>query len=500
MVTRGWLAIMLFPLLAALAGCWGRVDAPEPPRVDDAPQIDEQISTVTAPIAISLDEIQSRLSQRLPRRLWSVDEHEDACIPAETISLGSRRVEVTPDISCRIVGTVERGAITLGGSGSALLIQFPINATISAREVAGTSIRETATGSAVVRLEARFSVGRDWQLQPDVEIAYGWSEPPGVEILGIRIEFASLADRELGGVIASLERELETALSRADIRSLVDEAWNEGFAVVELNREDPEAWMRITPRQLAIAGIEVQGRQLLINAGLEAVTETFVGDRPEPNDPTPLPRQSETIASQGVRFVMPVIANYSELEPVLLRELRELNARGIELEGVGTIDADFKGVTMYATDNGRLAVGIEADLQVNDADRARDWTRTEGVIWLTGLPRNAPNDRTVEIHALEIYGDTDRLTGDLLVRFAQGSALRQLIASALTEDFTNDYNDLLEDAEEAIAELPIDDNWMIRAEMREVRHGRIQVTGSGLFLPVEIDGDARIELALPGGS
>ncbi|QLC21998.1 DUF4403 family protein [Parasphingopyxis sp. CP4] len=491
---RIWLAMLLLP---ALASCWGRVDVPEPPRVDDAPHFDEQISTVTAPVAISLDQIQAALRQRIPRQLWSINEREEACIPAETISIGDRRVEITPDISCRLVGTVTRGPITLGGSGSTLLIQFPVNATVSAREVAGTSIRETATGSAVVRLEAQFTVGPDWQLQPDIEIAYGWSEPPGIEILGQRIQFVSLADRELGRVIASLEREMETALARTDVRSLVSEAWAEGFAVVELNRENPQAWMRITPRELAIAGIEVRGRQLLINAGLEAVTETFVGERPEANDPTPLPQQAESLASPGVHFVMPVIASYAELEPVLLRELREMNERGIALEGVGTIEADFKSVTMYATENDRLAVGIEVDFQVDDEDRARDWTRTEGMIWLTGVPYNEPNDRTVEIHDLELYGDTDRLTGDLLVRFAMGPALQQRIASALTEDFTNDYNDLLEDAEEAIAELPIDNSWMVRAEMGEVRHGRIRVTGPGLFLPVEIDGEARIELALP---
>ena len=73
------------------------------------------------------------------------------------------------------------------------------------------------------------------------------------------------------------------------------------------------------------------------------------------------------------------------------------------------------------------------DIQVNDEDRARDWTRTEGMIWLTGMPFNAPNDRTVEIRDLELYGDTDRLTGDLLVRFAMGPVLRQRIAAALTE-------------------------------------------------------------------
>ena len=61
------------------------------------------------------------------------------------------------------------------------------------------------------------------------------------------------ADRELAKVIAGLERELQAEVAKAQIRPIIEGAWKQGFAVFELNRKDPPAWMRVTPVGLAVA-------------------------------------------------------------------------------------------------------------------------------------------------------------------------------------------------------------------------------------------------------
>ena len=50
---------------------------------------------------------------------------------------------------------------------------------------------------------------------------------------------------------------------------------------------------------------------------------------------------AKTIGQRGLQFYIPVLADYEQLEPVVLRALRKLAAKGITLKGIGAVDAEF---------------------------------------------------------------------------------------------------------------------------------------------------------------
>src|SRR5690606_4796853 len=125
------------------------------------------------------------------------------------------------------------------------------------------------------------------------------------------------------------------------------------------NRERPPVWMRVTPQRLGFGDYRVRGGMLEMMIAAEAVTETFVGDRPDAPGPTPLPPPVQGIAERGLRFHIPVLADYAQLEPVVERALGKLAKKGITLPALGPVDAEFGKVTIYATEGGRIAVGIK---------------------------------------------------------------------------------------------------------------------------------------------
>ncbi len=485
-------------LALLLVGC-DRDTGEIPKRVDTAPDIPQLASTIVVPVSAKLADLAAELNRTTPQTLWTIDRQEEACVPAQRITacaikredgscrIGIKKLKVTPNLSCRIVGQAVRGPIRLSGDGSVLTLTLPVRATVSAQDIGHLIKRETATGAANVRATVRLSLTRDWNPAATVRIAYDWTNPPGIDILGKRIVFVDKADAKLKGVIADLERSLPRQLAKLQVRERLSAAWRQGFAVLELNRDRPPVWMRLTPQALGFGGYRVRGGDLLLDVQARTLSETFVGDRPNDPTPTPLPPLSSGLGQQGLAFNIPVLAQYDQLEPVVLRALVKRAAKGITLPRLGPVDAKFGKVTIYATEGGRLAVGVQVEATL----RSGLLSATHGDVWLSGLPVNEPNSERIRIDDLRIATRTDSKAVNLLIALFSDPATLETIRTALTEDFAKDYAKVLTAARTAIASRREGDV-LIAATVTRVTHGKIAVTGQGLFLPVQAYGAATI--------
>ncbi len=478
----------MFPVMALLAaGCSRHDPAPAPPRVESAiAPFPDQTSTIVVPVTAELRMLERGLDRRTPRVLWTIDERREKCVAGKRVDLGIGRVKVTPDLGCRIVGQVTRGTISVAGAGEKLTITMPVSALIRVRDIGGV-LGETVTARATVRATGRLGIGGDWQPRATLDLAYDWREPPGIDIAGQRITFASRADEKLKRVVAKLERDLPTEVAKLDLRTQLDGAWRHGFTVIELSRRNPPAWMRIAPRTLGFGGYRIEGRQLRMTLAAEALTQTFVGPRPADPAPIPLPPPSRVAGQPGLRFFIPVLADYAQLEPIVLRTLRKLAARGITLTGVGPVDVDFGKVTVYATTDNRLAVGVTAKV----APRDRDFPATTGQAWLTAQPYNEEDSQLVRARDVQLAADTDSDAVDLIVSLLDAAQVQQAVALALQHDFAPDYRRILGKAQAAIGARQEGD-FFLSTDMARVVTGRLQVTGAGLFLPVRAEGRAQI--------
>jgi len=485
-------------LALMLAAC-SRDTGDIPKRVDTAPDIPHLASTIVVPVSARLADLAAELNRATPRTLWTIDRQEEACIPAQRLTacavkrkdgscrIGIKKLKVTPDLSCRIVGQAVRGPIALSGSGSVLTLTLPVRATVSAQDIGHIIKRETATGAATVRATVRLSLTRDWNPAATVRIAYDWTNPPGIDIFNKRIVFVDKADAKLKGVIAGLERSLPKQLAKLRVRERLSAAWRTGFTVLQLNRDRPPVWMRLTPQALGFGGYRVAGGNLLLDVQARTLTETFIGDRPSDPAPTPLPPFASGLGQQGLAFNIPVLAQYKELEPVVLRALEKLAAKGITLPKLGPVDAQFGKVTIYATEGGRLAVGVT----VKAALRSGLIGETHGEVWLSGLPVNDDNSQRINIADLKVATRTDSKTVNLLIALFDDPRTLETIRTALTEDFAKDYAQVLAAARAAIASYRVDDV-LLSTNVTRVTHGKIAVTGQGLYLPVQAFGEATI--------
>lgn len=483
--------LLLATLGLLLAACSGRDGGNEaPPRMQADATIPVFDSRVALPVVIPLATLERMVNQEVPRRLVTIDRDYDVCIQPARVRIGQRRIAVTPTIRCRIVGQVDRGRIRLSaqpGDQNGIRLTMPVSATVTAKDIGRIIRQETGTAAAEVRAVLNLSLNEQWEPVARIRVDYDWTEKPGIEILGRRLTFARRADPELARIIADLERKLPGQIRTLGLEQQAADVWAKGFTSVSINRENPEVWLRLTPRELSSGGFRVEGQQLVARLALEAGTETFLGPRPPDPMPTPLPPLARLQPGDyGVRFAAPVVADFSELEPVLEEELRKLSGEAFEVPVVGRVEVRFGRPTVYTTAGGKLAIGLPMRVKA-----ARRFLSTRGTIWFTGIPVNEPDSRKVRIEQLAIAGDADTMSGDLLLAVAGSPRVIASIETALAHDFEGDFQKLMDKINVVLAGLPVGD-FVATARVEGVRNGVVQPIGQGLFMPVEAFGTARL--------
>ena len=305
--------------------------------------------------------------------------------------------------------------------------------------------------------------------------------------LGRRVTFTEEADRALAPVVRDIERKVSAEINGLNIRAQAGDIWRQAFTVLSLNRENPPVWLRLTPQRILYGGYRIQGQRITLNLGLEAIGETFVAGRPDPAPPTPLPNLVREQPASQFDVRVPVIADYAQLEPVILRALVKRSKRPFDLPAIGAVDVTFDKVTSYGTTGNRVAVGIDLTARA----RARSGEPTRGRIWLTARPLTEAGSAVVRFGDVKVTGDTDAVTGDLLLSIARRDSFAPLIADALTQNLTKDLTELEGKIRRATAERQ-EGAFYIRTRIDRMETGQITAYGDGLYMPVHMTGAADV--------
>lgn len=482
------LATATLILTAALTACDRKTDVAPPPRATDTAPSPTQTSLIAVPINASTASLKQALERAVPTTLWTIDKREPACVPPQRVKLFGKKVKVTPPIACTIVGQVTRGPLRLRGEGREIVVDVPIHATIRARDVGGVLKGETATGAAMAHARIRVELTPDWRTQGKARISYGWTQPPGIDFLGKRITFTDEADAKLAPVVRDIEREVSREIAKIDIRKQASDIWRQSFTALELNRENPPVWMRVTPQRILYGGYRIEGQRMNLNLGLEAITETFVSGRPTDPTPTPLPRLVHEMPRPHLDVRVPVIADYAILQPVVDRALAKRSQRPFVLPKLGSMMVKFGKSTIYGAPGGRIAVGVDVAAKLE----TRTGDPTRGRIWMTAIPVNRPGSAEVHFTNLSINGDTDGVGGDLLILLGRSEGFAPLIADALTQNFANDLDKLQGKIKRAVDQRR-EGPFVIRTRVDSFAIGEIKAYGNGLYLPVQMVGGASVD-------
>lgn len=483
----GFVAIIL--VTAAAFAYWFYSNLEDPPpaptRTDVRAEVrmEDQISTILIPVSGDLQIFEDMLNKDVPWRLADINEPRQICLKTKS--------RLIPDISCKLVGKVDRGRIRLTGSEQSIKITIPVSTAIQVRDIGKIVKRKTATGAMKVTMRARLSLSPNWQPSAKVDVDYAWGTKIGVDVLGERLEFSSRVDPKIRKIARQIERRLPQLIRGLSARKKAEQIWAEGFASARA-KSDPEIWVRFTPKEIGYAGYSIRGRRLVVNLAARAQTETLFGPRPEDPEVTPLPNLMATLPPQGINVRVPFHVPYSVFRKPVEQALNLGKFQKVQLEDGSEAEARFNDVEIFATDGGRIAIGIGVTIK-----EPVSWIGdVEGKLWIIAKPRLDLANKIIGISNLSIISRTNSRLFNAIVGAVSKDEIDREMIEKIRYDFSKDYDNGLQKADDWLKAEPLE-GFVFRGSLISADVERLYVMPEGLVIQARAKGDGRMYYA-PG--
>jgi Domain of unknown function (DUF4403) len=447
--------------VASLAG--PALAGDKPPVIPDQPPSLATTSRVSATIEFGLPAIASAIERNIPRRLATIDER---------IGCVNRRVLVFRiRANCDVDGFVDRGAVSLYGRGDHVAGSIPIFGSIEGQGANRFTARihGGAEGRAVVEVEARPQLRKDWSVDLNFGDSYHWSEPPILHVLGRDIALTKYAEPSIRRQLGRIRSQADAAERRLDLHDKATKAWEQAFQPIQISG-DPQVWVQITPASAAFAGIHADARNLSGSLELTGTVQTLVGQAPTVATPTPLPPLGNDVNQPGTfDILLPVRVNYDALRDKIMQAIATTKAGAV-----------VKEVQIYPS-SGKLVIGVRTAKPSDTDPAAGEW------FYLSGALKVDPNGQSVRIS--DLAGDSSLADGSEAAQI-QNEILDQL-KKIPDVSYGVAYQNLLNAANERL-NRPLKNGFRMAGQLSTAKLDSIQLLADGVSIALRVSGDLKI--------
>ncbi|WP_084518462.1 DUF4403 family protein [Bradyrhizobium sp. th.b2] len=450
-----------FVLLCGICLAGRAVAAEKPPVMPDQPSTLSTTSRISAVVEFGLPSIASAIERDIPKRLATIDER---------IGCVNRRVLVfRVRANCDVDGFVDRGPVSLRGYDDRIVGSVPIFGSIEGQGANRftSRIHGDAQGRAVVDIESRPTLNKDWSINLNFADSFHWSEPPVLHVLGRDIALTKYAEPSIRKQLGRIRQHAREAARRLDLRDKAAKAWELAFQPIQVS-QDPPVWLQMTPASAAFAGVHANARSLSGVLELSGAAQTLVGQAPSALTPTPLPPLGNGISQPG-RFdiLLPVRVDYGTLRDKIMQVL-----------SASKVGSAVKEVQVYPS-SGKLVIGARIVRPGASDSAAGEW------IYLSGALNVDSGQQSMRISNLAASSSPDRSEAAQL----QNQNLDQLkeipgIGYGLA------YQNLLNAANERL-NRPLKNGFRMEGKLSGVTLDSIQFLSDGVSIALRVSGELK---------
>jgi hypothetical protein len=435
----------------------------KPPVLPDQPSSLSITSRVSATVEFGLPAIASAIERDIPRRLATIDER---------IGCVNRRVLVfRVRANCDVDGFVDRGAVSLHGRGDHVVGSVPIFGSIEGQGANRftSRIHGEAEGRAMVEVEARPRLRKDWSLDLNFSDSYRWSEPPILHVLGGDIALTKYAEPSIRKQLGRIRLHAQEAARRLDLHDKAAKAWEQAFQPVQIS-QDPQVWLQITPASAAFAGVRANAKNLSGSLELTGTAQTLVGQAPDPVTPTPLPPLGNDVDQPGTfDILLPVRVNYDALRDKIMQVVAASKAGPV-----------VKEMQIYPS-SGKLVIGVRI-AKPGDIDPASgEW------VYLSSTLNVDAGQQSIRISNLA--GDSSLPDG------SEAAQLQNQFLDQLKEipdiGYGVAYQNLLNAANERL-NRPLKNGFRMEGQLSSGKLDSIQLLAEGVSIALRVSGDLKV--------
>jgi hypothetical protein len=191
------------------------------------PVIPDALSALTTTSRVS---IASAIERDVPKRLATIDERI-GCVNKRVFRL---RIKA----NCDVDGFVDRGAMSVYGRGDHVVGSVPIFGTIEGQGANRftSRIHGAAERRAIVEVEARPKLGKDWSVDLNFSDSFHWTEAPVLHVLGRDISLIKYAEPSIRKQLGRIRQHAQEAARRLDLHDKAQKAWEQAFQPLQFRR------------------------------------------------------------------------------------------------------------------------------------------------------------------------------------------------------------------------------------------------------------------------
>jgi hypothetical protein len=223
-----------------------------------------------------------------------------------------------------------------------------------------------ATGELALKFKTNFKINQWWGMETYTNVeGYDWIKQPVINA-GWGIPVTSIANFAIEKNKAMLAQLIDKQVKESlDFKGMVSSAWN-GMQTPSLLSPEYKAWMKVTPKSIAMSPIYTKDNVFQTNISVNAITEVLIGRQPAFRANTPLPNLSNNASLDKNDFLINVHTDipYTEADSIVSASMKgqEFNQAGkkIKIEDIKVfgqndkmiidtkLTGDFKG-SVYMT-------------------------------------------------------------------------------------------------------------------------------------------------------
>lgn len=333
-----------------------------------------------------------------------------------------------------------------------------------------------ANGSLNLRYRTIVSFDKNWKISTQTTaLGYNWIETPRISALGVRIPVAGIANAALARSETIISREIDKYIaSYLNVKPEIAKLWAEIQQPFKVNDEF-DIWLRMQPRSFFAAPLKSSGDFLLLQMGIAAGIESFVGLKPAALPATALPQL--TIKSKPVdefRMNVATDVSFASLSEIAKKELKgqvfKDGKRQIQITDISIFGSNDKAIFVLDV------VGS-----------------VKGRIYFSGKPVYNSLKRSVEI----IQPEFDLQTKNALQKSASwlaGGIILQKITPYLSYSVANDLDVLKVQSNTMLANYHLYEGVNMRATINNVEVSGIEIIRGAFRLNSTLTGKVSVDI------
>jgi len=458
--------------------------------------------------------LENYLNEILPENLADIDEKNIVCVKPQyfkTKSIpkcrmdgykiscknNSLKIRTIPKIKCDVEGWVKRdGHISVTGQGKTLRFAVPVKAKVSVN----AKISETAEATAMINIDVKPHINKDWAISVDMAPDIIWSKRPTMKLLEVvKITLQSKVEPKLKKKMAKFIQKVPQHLAELQIKEKVNTMWKDIQEPIKLDN-DSDIYLLFKPRNIAYSGLSIKDNVLQTTISAEGHTEIILGN------PNTVDCKKSELCSLGsiphqkgeFNLHLPVSISYQEL-------LSISNKKFLEGHSINFIKSALPGVfkisnpKIQKSSAGTLSISVD----INYDNRSTwlkaidlfNWFDVEGKMTFKGTPRIDKQKRCLVLENLAYDSTTNSDLFDLLVDATELEPISAYFAGLMEFKFGKKIDDAVIQANRALSSFSKED-LSISASLHMASIDDLKINDEKITVNTKLSGvvHAKIEL------